>query len=204
MAILLGLFTSLPIERMEYSDGALREGLLYEFEERLQHHDIRERTALALSTHYRIDKRQATRVEAASSPVRRPERPWEMPEEPLSRHPRLGGAAARDRPCHQLQRHPQTLRLYLAKHRSARLQPGRSGPAGGPGALSPQGLKLSELPALPNHDEQTVLRCIRILRLAVAAHHRRQDNLLPEWNVQAAGDQLVVTLPWTGVTRTSC
>jgi exopolyphosphatase/guanosine-5'-triphosphate,3'-diphosphate pyrophosphatase len=40
----------LPIERMEYSDGALREGLLYEFEERLQHHDIRERTALALST----------------------------------------------------------------------------------------------------------------------------------------------------------
>jgi exopolyphosphatase/guanosine-5'-triphosphate,3'-diphosphate pyrophosphatase len=64
-------------------------------------------------------------------------------------------------------------------------------------------LKLSE-PALPNHDEQTVLRCIRILRLAVAAHHRRQDNLLPEWNVQAAGDQLVVTLPRTGATRTSC
>lgn len=45
------------------SDGALREGLLYEFEERLQHHDIRERTALALSSHYHIDKRQATRVE---------------------------------------------------------------------------------------------------------------------------------------------
>ena len=63
VAILLGLFTSLPIERMDYSDGALREGLLYEFEERLQHHDIRERTALALSTHYRIDKRQAARVE---------------------------------------------------------------------------------------------------------------------------------------------
>ena len=58
-----------------------------------------------------------------------------------------------------------------------------------------KGLKLSELPALPNHDEQTVLRCIRILRLAVAAHHRRQDNLLPEWKVQAAEDQLVVTLP---------
>ena len=63
-----------------------------------------------------------------------------------------------------------------------------------------KGLKLSELPALPNHDEQTVLRCIRILRLAVAAHHRRQDNLLPEWNVQAAGDQLVVT-PAPGLVR---
>ncbi|WP_244061343.1 exopolyphosphatase, partial [Aeromonas caviae] len=83
VAILLGLFTSLPIERMEYSDGALREGLLYEFEERLQHHDIRERTALALSTHYRIDKRQATRVESSVlSLFDALSGPWEMPEEP--------------------------------------------------------------------------------------------------------------------------
>jgi len=83
VAILLGLFTSLPIERMDYSDGALREGLLYEFEERLQHHDIRERTALALSTHYRIDKRQAGRVEQSVLTLfDLLSGPWEMPEEP--------------------------------------------------------------------------------------------------------------------------
>ncbi len=115
VAILLGLFTSLPIERMDYSDGALREGLLYEFEERLQHHDIRERTALALSTHYRIDKRQAGRVEQSVLTLfDLLSGPWEMPED-LSRHPRLGGATARDRPCHQLQRHSPPP-AYILQH----------------------------------------------------------------------------------------
>ena len=196
VAILLGLFTSLPIERMEYSDGALREGLLYEFEERLQHHDIRERTALALSTHYRIDKRQATRVESCVlSLFDALSGPWEMPEEPYRA---ILGWAAR---LHEIGLAINYSGIH--KHSAYILQntdlPGFNQDDQALLAalvrFHRKGLKLSELPALPNHDEQTVLRCIRILRLAVAAHHRRQDNLLPEWNVQAAGDQLVVTLP---------
>ncbi|MFQ2414411.1 exopolyphosphatase [Aeromonas caviae] len=196
VAILLGLFTSLPIERMEYSDGALREGLLYEFEERLQHHDIRERTALALSTHYRIDKRQATRVESSVlSLFDALSDPWEMPEEPYRA---ILGWAAR---LHEIGLAINYSGIH--KHSAYILQntdlPGFNQDDQALLAalvrFHRKGLKLSELPALPNHDEQTVLRCIRILRLAVAAHHRRQDNLLPEWNVQAAGDQLVVTLP---------
>ncbi|KMY35335.1 MULTISPECIES: exopolyphosphatase [Aeromonas] len=196
VAILLGLFTSLPIERMEYSDGALREGLLYEFEERLQHHDIRERTALALSTHYRIDKRQATRVErSVLSLFDALSGPWEMPEEPYRA---ILGWAAR---LHEIGLAINYSGIH--KHSAYILQntdlPGFNQDDQALLAalvrFHRKGLKLSELPALPNHDEQTVLRCIRILRLAVAAHHRRQDNLLPELNVQAAGDQLVVTLP---------
>ena len=196
VAILLGLFTSLPIERMEYSDGALREGLLYEFEERLQHHDIRERTALALSTHYRIDKRQATRVESSVlSLFDALSGPWEMPEEPYRA---ILGWAAR---LHEIGLAINYSGIH--KHSAYILQntdlPGFNQDDQALLAalvrFHRKGLKLSELPALPNHDEQTVLRCIRILRLAVAAHHRRQDNLLPEWNVQVAGDQLVVTLP---------
>lgn len=196
VAILLGLFTSLPIERMEYSDGALREGLLYEFEERLQHHDIRERTALALSTHYRIDKRQANRVEQSVLALFDAlSGPWEMPEEPYRA---ILGWAAR---LHEIglainysgiHRHS----AYILQHTDL---PGFNQDDQALLAalvrFQRKGLKLSELPPLPNHDEQTVLRCIRILRLAVAAHHRRQDNLLPEWKVQAAEDQLVVTLP---------
>lgn len=83
VAILIGLFTSLPIERMEYSDGALREGLLYEFEERLQHHDIRERTAQALGTHYRLDRKQAARVEQSVLTLFDDlQVPWQLPVEP--------------------------------------------------------------------------------------------------------------------------
>lgn len=196
VAILLGLFTSLPIERMEYSDGALREGLLYEFEERLQHHDIRERTALALSTHYRIDKRQAGRVEQSVLTLfDLLSGPWEMPDEPYRA---ILGWAAR---LHEIGLAINYSGIH--KHSAYILQntdlPGFNQDDQALLAalvrFQRKGLKLSELPALPNHDEQTVLRCIRILRLAVAAHHRRQDNLLPEWRVQAAGDQLVVTLP---------
>ena len=196
VTILLGLFTSLPIERMEYSDGALREGLLYEFEERLQHHDIRERTALALSTHYHIDKRQANRVEQSVLALFDAlSGPWQMPEEPYRA---ILGWAAR---LHEIglvinysgiQRHS----AYILQNTDL---PGFTQDDQALLAalvrFQRKGLKLSELPPLPNHDTQTVLRCIRILRLAVAAHHRRQDNLLPKWNVQAAEDQLVVTLP---------
>ena len=196
VAILLGLFTSLPIERMEYSDGALREGLLYEFEERLQHHDIRERTALALSTHYRIDKRQATRVESSVlSLFDALCGPWEMPEEPYRA---ILGWAAR---LHEI-----GLAInYSGIHRhSAYILQNTDLPGFNQDdqallaalvRFQRKGLKLSELPPLPNHNLQTVLRCIRILRLAVAAHHKRQDNLLPEWKVAVQGDQLVVTLP---------
>lgn len=196
VAILIGLFTSLPIERMEYSDGALREGLLYEFEERLQHHDIRERTALALSTHYHIDKRQAGRVEQSVLALfDLLSGPWEMPEEPYRA---ILGWAAR---LHEIGLAINYSGIH--KHSAYILQntdlPGFNQDDQALLAalvrFQRKGLKLSELPALPNHDEQTVLRCIRILRLAVAAHHRRQDNLLPPWNVQAAGDQLVVNLP---------
>ncbi|HHQ4764724.1 TPA: exopolyphosphatase [Aeromonas veronii] len=196
VAILLGLFTSLPIERMEYSDGALREGLLYEFEERLQHHDIRERTALALSTHYRIDKRQATRVESSVlSLFDALSGPWEMPEEPYRA---ILGWAAR---LHEIGLAINYSGIH--KHSAYILQhtdlPGFNQDDQALLAalvrFQRKGLKLSELPPLPNHDMQTVLRCIRILRLAVAAHHKRQDDLLPEWKVAVQGDQLVVTLP---------
>ncbi|WP_421216274.1 exopolyphosphatase [Aeromonas enteropelogenes] len=196
VAILLGLFTSLPIERMEYSDGALREGLLYEFEERLQHHDIRERTAQALGLHYKMDKRQAARVEQSVLALFDAlQAPWQMPTEPYRA---ILGWAAR---LHEIglainysgiHRHS----AYILQHTDL---PGFNQDDQALLAalvrFQRKGLKLAELPALPNHDEQTVLRCIRILRLAVAAHHKRQDDLLPELHVQAAGDQLVVNLP---------
>ncbi|MGY3967561.1 exopolyphosphatase [Aeromonas enteropelogenes] len=196
VAILLGLFTSLPIEWMEYSDGALREGLLYEFEERLQHHDIRERTAQALGLHYKMDKRQAARVEQSVLALFDAlQAPWQMPTEPYRA---ILGWAAR---LHEIglainysgiHRHS----AYILQHTDL---PGFNQDDQALLAalvrFQRKGLKLAELPALPNHDEQTVLRCIRILRLAVAAHHKRQDDLLPELHVQAAGDQLVVNLP---------
>ena len=62
LAILCGIFDSLQIKQLSLSDGALREGVLYEMEGRFRHQDIRQRTALSLAEHYNIDHEQTQRV----------------------------------------------------------------------------------------------------------------------------------------------
>ena len=62
LAILVELLEVLRIERLRVSDGALREGLLYDHLGRLQHEDARERSVHALANRYNIDQEQAARV----------------------------------------------------------------------------------------------------------------------------------------------
>ena len=62
LAILCGVFDALAIKELRLSDGALREGVLYEMEGRFRHQDIRSRTAKSLADHYNIDREQARRV----------------------------------------------------------------------------------------------------------------------------------------------
>ncbi|GGD31940.1 MULTISPECIES: exopolyphosphatase [Franconibacter] len=62
LAILCGVFDALAIRELRLSDGALREGVLYEMEGRFRHQDIRSRTAQSLANQYHIDREQARRV----------------------------------------------------------------------------------------------------------------------------------------------
>lgn len=62
VAILQAILQSLEIEELHYSSGALREGAMYEMEERFAHSDIRMRTAENLALQHRIDVEQANRV----------------------------------------------------------------------------------------------------------------------------------------------
>ena len=62
LAILVELLEVLRINRLRTSDGALREGLLYDHLGRLQHEDARERSVRALAKRYNVDKQQAKRV----------------------------------------------------------------------------------------------------------------------------------------------
>lgn len=63
VAVLLAIFESLPIQKMQVSDWALREGVLYDLIGRVHHEDVRERTINALFEGYRVDRRQGARVE---------------------------------------------------------------------------------------------------------------------------------------------
>jgi exopolyphosphatase/guanosine-5'-triphosphate,3'-diphosphate pyrophosphatase len=67
IAVLAEVMSSLRIDEMQISSGALREGLLYDMFGRLHHEDARERTILAMQRRYHVDVDQAVRVEATAA-----------------------------------------------------------------------------------------------------------------------------------------
>lgn len=62
VAVLKASFDRLKIDRMIVSDGALREGLLYDLLGRIQHDDERNRTVSAFGRRYQVDEKQADHV----------------------------------------------------------------------------------------------------------------------------------------------
>ncbi|MCJ8170502.1 exopolyphosphatase [Atopomonas sediminilitoris] len=63
LAILEAAFDALHLEQMHHSEGALREGVLYDLLGRHDHEDVRERSLSALMERYHADLEQAARVE---------------------------------------------------------------------------------------------------------------------------------------------
>lgn len=62
LAILYAVFDVLELNKLVYSDGALREGVMYDLLGRFQHEDIRDRSVQALMGRYNADPKQAERV----------------------------------------------------------------------------------------------------------------------------------------------
>ena len=62
LAILAELLSVLRVKVLHVSDGALREGLLYDLLGRLQHEDARERSVRAMAARYHVDTAQSERV----------------------------------------------------------------------------------------------------------------------------------------------
>ncbi len=62
LAILYAVFEILNIDKLVYSDGALREGVMYDLLGRFQHEDVRDRSVQAMIGRYGADLKQAQRV----------------------------------------------------------------------------------------------------------------------------------------------
>ena len=79
MAILAEVMSTLRIERLDISNGALREGLLYDMLGRLHDEDARERSIHAMQRNYHVDLEQAARVEAtAATLLEQVARSWQL------------------------------------------------------------------------------------------------------------------------------
>ncbi len=62
VAVLRASMKVLGIETLAYSDGALREGVMYDMLGRFASEDVRDRSVLALIKRYSVDKKQARQV----------------------------------------------------------------------------------------------------------------------------------------------
>lgn len=196
VAVLLALFQGLGIERMQVSDLALREGLLYDMLGRIRHEDVRERTIGMLSERYQVNTQQAGQVEqTARDLLGQLKAVWALEDEASSqllvwaaRLHELGLAIAHsqyhkhgayllansDLPGFS-RREQQQLALLVRAHRRK--------------------LPLSELAGLEREEAQHCLHLALILRLAVLLHRSHSDEPLPPIAVGGGEDFIRLSFP---------
>jgi exopolyphosphatase/guanosine-5'-triphosphate,3'-diphosphate pyrophosphatase len=81
VAIMAAVFKEFGIERMTFSEGALRLGVLYDLLGRYHHEDLREATVERFMHRYEVDHRQAARVRTMALEIYRQLRPQDDPGE---------------------------------------------------------------------------------------------------------------------------
>jgi len=81
LAIMSAVFKEFGLERMTFSDGALRLGVLYDLLGRYHHEDLREATVQRFMHRYEVDHRQAARVHSTAMEIYRHLRPQDNLEE---------------------------------------------------------------------------------------------------------------------------
>ncbi len=77
LAILVALFETFQIKSMRYSDGAVREGVMYNFEDKFRVSNIRERTVNSLNQQFNLDREQAARVSQVAQMLAKQFHSWQ-------------------------------------------------------------------------------------------------------------------------------
>ncbi len=196
IAILAEVMSTLQIEHMEISDGALREGLLYDMLGRLTDQDARERTIQAMQRRYHVDTEQATRVEGtASSLLSQVETRWGLGDK---RYRQLLIWAARlhevglDIAHAKYHRHGGYLLANADLPGFVRLEQRLLA-----ALVELHRRKLDDpfLDNLPAGWRVPMFKLVVLLRLAVLLNRTRSPVELPQIGLTAGADVLVVTFP---------
>ncbi|PJI48180.1 MAG: exopolyphosphatase [Pseudomonas sp.] len=195
MAILEALFDALELTRMTHSEGALREGVLYDLLGRHHHEDVRERTIGALMERYHVDPEQAARVEAkALESLEQVAKAWELTDEG---HRELLMWAAR---VHELgldiaHYHYHKHGAYLLEHSDLA---GFSRVDQLTLALLVRGhrrnIPVDKFNELGDEGDKLIRLCI-VLRFAILFHHIRGTQEMPAVALKASGKSLDVRFP---------
>ena len=190
VAIMSAVFEELEIERMTYSDGALRLGVLYDLLGRFHHHDMRDATVSQFMRRYQVEIDQAERVretalDALSQLRGKPSADGEIAF--------LGWAAS----LHEIG--ISVAHNAYHKHGAYIL-----GNADMPGFSKKDQARLAALvlghrgkleKLVPLSEQHASWDLVFCLRLAVLLHRTRDDRELPEWRVRPAPRGYEVQLP---------
>jgi exopolyphosphatase/guanosine-5'-triphosphate,3'-diphosphate pyrophosphatase len=190
IAIMSAIFEELAIEHMNYAEGALRLGVLYDLLGRFHHHDMRDSTVAQFIRRYQVEADQAERVEATalSALTQLTEgSPSEADVQFLSWATRLHeiGISVAHNAYHK---HGAYILTYadmpgFSKKDQARLAMLVLGHRG----------KLEKLGAVVAVD--SAWRLIFCMRLAVLLHRTRDDRALPAWRATATAGGFQLDLP---------
>ncbi|MBC9252761.1 exopolyphosphatase [Pseudomonas alcaligenes] len=195
LAIAEAIFDALDLQRMDHSEGALREGVLYDLLGRHHHEDVRERTLGALMERYHVDVQQAARVEAkALQALEKVAVAWQLDDD-WHRDLLQWGARVHEIGLDIAHYHYHKHGAYLIEHSDlagfsrkdqlmlALLVRGhrRNIPKDKFAEFGDEGIKLTRL-------------CV-LLRFAILFHHIRGSQEMPKVQMQAGPQSLDLTFP---------
>ena len=192
------VFSELGITQMNYAEGALRLGVLYDLLGRFHHQDMRDSTTLQFMRRYQVDARQVQRVEATALGLLGQLIDLAAPEHEndirflkwaVSLH-EIGISVAHN----SYHKHGAYILNFADMPGFSKKDQGRLAML----VLGQRG-KLEKLTAFPQTD--ATWRLIFCLRMAAMLHRSRDDYVLPEMRVKhgANGYQLELPGDWLAV-----
>jgi exopolyphosphatase/guanosine-5'-triphosphate,3'-diphosphate pyrophosphatase len=196
LAILRALFEALEIGVLSVSQGAMRDGVIYDLLGRIRHEDVRERTIKQLQERGRVDVEQAARVERTALDLRaQVASAWDLASESAelflawaarvheigleiswSHHHRHAAYLVENSDMPGFSREDQVLLAAILRNqrRTARR---------------------ATFSGLPKEDARLALRLSILLRLALVLHRSRSGEAAPELRVAVAKKGLDLEFP---------
>jgi len=195
LAILEAIFDACELQSMSHSEGALREGVLYDLLGRHHHEDVRERTLSALQERYHVDLEQAARVEAkALSALAQVAPAWGLDDE-WHRDLLVWAARVHEIGLDIAHYHYHKHGAYLIEHSDL---PGFSRQDQQMLALLVRGHRRN-IPADKlgdfGHEGDKLVRLCILLRFAILFHHIRGTQEMPQVQLLAEPRSLQVRFP---------
>ena len=191
-AIMSAVFKEFGLERMAFSEGALRLGVLYDLLGRYHHHDLRESSVLEFMRRYQVEAGQAQRVADTARSLLLQLRP--LADESDNADARMLDWAAH---LHEVgisvahssyHKHSAYILANADMPGFSRMDQGRLARI----VLAHRG-KLERVQALdPDSPDWTLIFC---LRLAVLLNRARDDSPIPALSVHGDGAGFVVDVP---------